>query len=466
MQRLFIKMFLWFWLASAVVWTIGTLPESLRQDPGLADRYRELHYQRLQLSGRVALVVARRGQQELLEWMARYEEGGALYPYVLDGNLEELAGREISDEARQAAGRTFAEGSVWLRMPSPSLWAGRQIESNDGVRYAVVQRVPTRLELPPPPIWPIAARWLVALAISGIVCYGMARYLLAPVGTLRDATHRFSAGNLEARVSDQLGGRNDELGDLGRDFDHMAGRLGTLLKSQRQLLSDISHELRSPLARLSVALGLARRRADEQGTETLDRIEREADRLNELIGQLLSLTRMEGGGAASDLERIALLPLVREIVADADYEARGRGRHVELVDSFDCITDGHPELLYRAIENVVRNAVRYTGEGSTVRASLTGNGDNGTQQAVFTVRDEGPGVPEEALASLFEPFYRTDEARQRASGGTGLGLSISQRAVQLHGGSIEARNIDGGGLEVEIRLPARDPAPGAPPATS
>lgn len=466
MKRLFIKMFLWFWLAMALVWSAFTLPGLLTRDPSVALRYRELHDQRLQLSGRVALVVARNSTQaELLDWMAGYEEGEALYPYVLDGNLEDIAGRELPEESREAAGRTFTEGSVWLRLEGRGLWAGRQIESRNGARYAVVQRLPSVLDLPAPPVWPIALRWLAVLATSGLVCYAMARYLLAPVGTLRDATHRFSEGDLEARVGDQLAGRDDELGQLGRDFDHMAGRLGTLLSAQRQLLRDISHELRSPLARLSVALGLARRRSQGDSTEALDRIEREADRLNELIGQLLSLTRMEGDGTAAEPERIELLPLVRDIVDDADFEAQGRGRHVELVEGETCVTDGHPELLHRAIENVVRNAVRYTGEGTTVRASLTSHGTNGTHEAVFVVRDDGPGVPDETLTNLFEPFYRTDEARERASGGTGLGLSISDRAVRLHGGSIVARNVEDGGLEVEIRLPARDNRPADREAT-
>jgi signal transduction histidine kinase len=265
-----------------------------------------------------------------------------------------------------------------------------------------------------------------------------------------------AGGDLSARVGPLLGGRRDELADMGRDFDAMAARIEALVSAQTRLLRDISHELRSPLARLSVALDLARKRAGPEAANHLARIERESARLNEMIGQLLTLSRWEAGAGGSRRQAIDLAALVREVAEDADFEARGQNRAVELVACEGCATAGTPALLRSAVENVVRNAVRHTPESTAVRISLrcARDGEGGdTGRAVLTVRDEGAGVPAEALAEIFRPFYRVDDARDRESGGTGLGLAITERAVHLHGGTVTAENVAGGGFVVEIRLP-------------
>ena len=282
----------------------------------------------------------------------------------------------------------------------------------------------------------------------------MARYTLSPVSTLSTATRRFAEGELDTRVSSDLGGRRDELAALGSDFDDMAERIGTLLENQRQLLSDISHELRSPLARLYVALGLARRQSDSSASEALDRIEQETERLNGLIGQLLALTRLQDPESLVDRRPVDLVALVREVIDDADYEAREGGKSVQLDTVETCVTPGFEELLRRAIENVVRNAIRYAPAGSAVEASLDVAQNNGATEATIQVRDHGPGVPDDELGALFQPFYRVDSARDRERGGTGLGLSISDRAVRAHGGTISAIKPGDGGLLIEIKLPA------------
>jgi two-component system sensor histidine kinase CpxA len=229
----------------------------------------------------------------------------------------------------------------------------------------------------------------------------------------------------------------------------MAQRIETLMKSQQRLVGDVSHELRSPLARLSVALELARAKAGTDASPALDRIERETERLNELIGQLLTLAKMESGVSNPPKEVIWLDALIREIVADANFESANRHRAVALLNCDTCQTEGLPELLRRAIENVIRNAVRYTAENSTVEVSLKIEG----QQAVITVRDFGQGVPPSSLNQLFEPFYRVAEARDRNTGGIGLGLAITKSAIQLHGGTVYAANAAGGGLVVKMTLP-------------
>jgi signal transduction histidine kinase len=226
-----------------------------------------------------------------------------------------------------------------------------------------------------------------------------------------------------------------------------------MVKAQQRLLGDISHELRSPLARLGVALGLARQRSGPEANGALDRIERESDNLNEMISQLLALTRLESGTDGRKRTEVDLTALVREVVKDADYEARSVNRSVQVVSSDNCAINGVEELLRSAVENVVRNAVRYTPEGTAVEVALRKQNGNGDHFAVISVRDRGKGVPEEALEKIFRPFYRTEDARDRQSGGgTGLGLAITERAVRMHGGSVQATNAADGGLAIEMRL--------------
>jgi two-component system sensor histidine kinase CpxA len=273
------------------------------------------------------------------------------------------------------------------------------------------------------------------------------------VTKLRAATQELARGNLSARVAPAFGNRRDELAALATDFDQMAEQIETLVNGQRRLLGDISHELRSPLARLNVALELARQRAGAEAATALQRIEREAEMLNEMIGQLLALTRLETHTDAVEKSSFDLVQLVREIVDDAEYEARNRNRSVQFDSPESCNILGNEQLLRRAIENVVRNAVQYTAEGTAIEVKLECG-----EQAVITVRDHGPGVPAETLDKLFRPFYRVDEARDRNSGGTGLGLAIAERAVRLHGGTVEAANLSTAGLLVTITLPIEQTA--------
>jgi signal transduction histidine kinase len=299
----------------------------------------------------------------------------------------------------------------------------------------------------------LGMRLLVILVIGGIFCYWLARYLATPLFKLRTTTNQLAEGNLGARVSTKLAKRRDEVGQLGRDFNAMAERLEGMVKAQQRLLGDISHELRSPLARLGVALGLARQRSGAEASGALDRIERESDNLNEMISQLLALTRLESGTDGRKRTEVDLTALVREVAHDADYEARSVNRSVQVVSSDNCSINGVEELLRSAVENVVRNAVRYTPEGTAVEVALRKQNGNGNNFAVISVRDRGKGVPEEALEKIFRPFYRTEDARDRQSGGgTGLGLAITERAVRMHGGSVQAMNAADGGLSIEMRL--------------
>jgi len=300
---------------------------------------------------------------------------------------------------------------------------------------------------------------LVILVISsGIVCYFLAWYLTKPIVRLRAAARQLAAGDLSARSGAPASGRRNEVAGLMRDFDAMAERLETLMKAQSRLLNDISHELRSPLARLNVALGLARQRAGVESVDMLDRIELEASRLNELIGRILTLARLEDGEQGTPQTPVPLGELVESVAEDAEFEAQERHCHVHtVIPEGNWGVRGNDSLLHSAVENVVRNAIRYTAEGSSVEIALAREERGGSAEAVLRVSDAGPGVPEDALVKLFEPFYRLDDARGRLTGGVGLGLAITERAVRFHGGKVSAFNRAEGGLMVEIRLPLISP---------
>ena len=288
---------------------------------------------------------------------------------------------------------------------------------------------------------------IVLVFIAGAGCFLLARSLTAPIRDLRKATQQMSKGDFSARVDlDQR--KRDEISDLGHDFNTMAARTELLIKSQKRLLRDVSHELRSPLTRQNLAVELARQRFSE-AEPYLTRIEKESVRLGELIDQLLLLTRLENNMDNSPKEPVRLHELLSNIVHDADFEAAQQNRSIS-IQKLDKITvPGSMEMLGRALENVIRNGLRYTAEESSVDITLSNN--NGI--VVITVIDHGPGVPEESLEQIFTPFFRVAESRDRDSGGTGIGLAIAKQAILMHGGSIEATNTREGGLKIWIQLP-------------
>lgn len=284
---------------------------------------------------------------------------------------------------------------------------------------------------------------------TAIVSFILARLLTRPIVTLREATHRIAAGDTSVRVGD-VAGAGSEIAGLAADFDRMTARIEDLLASREALLRDVSHELRSPLARLQVALGIARKKAGTELTPLLDRMEREIERLDELIGLVLSMARLEQAKDVTTPTNVRLDELVESLASDASFEAEARDRAVSVRKSEVVSVRGDAELLRQAAENVVRNAVRFAPEGTDVEIEL----ERVASDVELRVRDHGPGVPEAALAEIFRPFTRVDEARDRTSGGAGIGLAITERAVRLHGGSVVAANAQGGGLCVTIRLPA------------
>lgn len=297
-----------------------------------------------------------------------------------------------------------------------------------------------------------ALRWIVALLVSGFICYLLTRYLTAPIMRLRQASRQIASGDLTARAESGMEGRHDEVGALVRDFNAMGSRIEELVSRQRQLIYDISHELRSPLARLNVALDLSRQRKGDD--PAFDQMERDLERLNDMIGRLLSLARLDRAVAPVSMARIDLAEIVSRIVDGAAFELGECDRAIQFSCDGQFMVQGNAELLYSALENIVRNAIRYTLPGTTVEVQIE---SDGTPSMIrIRVLDHGPGVPESDLGKIFLPFYRVDDDRNSGSGGTGLGLAVAAGVLHIHNGSIQARNRATGGLEVEICLPLED----------
>jgi signal transduction histidine kinase len=378
-----------------------------------------------------------------------YEEGGSVR---LAAYLEKLRayfhathylldaqGRDLVSGADRSGMLRRAEQSMG-RPPRPM--GGPMVmtrASSDGRYYLAV------VAPPPLPISNLVPYYLLVLAVIAFLCWPLAAYIASPLRGLASAVDRFGRGDLSARVETR---RRDEIGNLARSFNAMAGRIQTLLTAERRLLQDVSHELRSPLARLSFAVELIRTAPDQEAA--VERTKKEVDRLAKLVGALLEVTRAEGDAGASRLEDVRLDELVAGTIEDCRLEAEVRGCRILLTGSSPVLVRGDPELLRRAVENVLRNAIRYAPEQSAVTVSQQPAGDG----VEIAVRDYGPGVPDEALPKLFDPFFRVDDSRDAATGGVGLGLAIASRAVRLHHGQMKAANAHPG-LRVAILLPAR-----------
>ena len=442
MGRLFWKVFLGFWLTMAVIIVTTTIVLSLLVEQSEPDRSRARQEARLETSAITAqLLLNQGGTSALRDWLREHNARGRNSLWLLDERGRDLLGRRPPPLLRHAAqsDRRYAHRGV----------VAATITGPDGANFHLLTSPAIHGAPGRPGVLVIAVP--IALIASGLVCWALAQYLVRPVHHLQRATRRLAAGELYVRVRPAIGRRRDEIADLGSDFDKMAERLQGLVDAQRQLLRDVSHELRTPLARLHVALGLARQRSQGVDVE-LDRIELEANRLDELIGELLTVMRLQSGADTPQFEPVDLQALVNDVVEDANLEAESGNRHLRLTSTSTAVVQGDPALLRRAIENIVRNAVRHTAENSAVEVGLHRNG-----KVRISIRDHGPGVAEADLQKLFKPFFRIENARDRASGGYGLGLTIAQQAIRVHGGEITASNAAGGGLHVEVVLPSSPP---------
>jgi len=449
MKSLFLKIFLSFWVALALFLVLAILVT-------LAFRPRNATWEALRTTTLNDSIAAYEdgGATQLSQYFDNLEASQHVRAFLFDEHGKELSLRQTPDWAIRVAsgGKRTPHDGVFF--PPPPVQRESRASSDGNHRYTLV------MGLPPGPRFFFGPRGMpvpgliIAVLSSGIVCYFLAWYLTKPVSQLRAATQRLAAGDLSARAGNPNSRRGDEIAGLVRDFDTMAGRLESLVKAQSRLLNDISHELRSPLARLNVALGLARQRSGPESASMLERIELEASRLNELIGRLLTLARLEDGEQRVPPTPVLLDEVVLNVAEDAEFEAQARHCHVRSnLPPGNWAVRGEASLLHSAIENVVRNAIRYTHERTTVEIHLEKIPNSASGEAVVSVTDCGSGVPADALEKLFQPFYRLDDDRGRQTGGVGLGLAITERAVRFHGGRVAAFNRAEGGLLVEIHLP-------------
>lgn len=358
---------------------------------------------------------------------------------------------EKEEEVKETARRLLSGEVIENTELAGELLIGSALTSESGKRYVIISHFPQKHAR--------TDRYLISrltntmpmfLLITAIFCYGLSRYMVGPIKELRQVSSDFACGKLSARVTGSATHRRDEIGDLALDFNTMADKIEQMICGQRRLFGDISHELRSPLARLQIASELLQKKLPQTEHQLLSRIDNEVARINALIEEVLQYSRLETGNIQGEQHQIDLVAVLQNICNDADFEGRTRNCKVSFNAPEKLEIVGIVSLIERAIENVLRNAIKYSPENSQVEVSLISQ-DN---QALIRIADRGPGIPASEISKVFEPFYRCAEDRNRSSGGNGLGLAIAWHAVRLHNGNIELHNADGGGLIAEIKLPA------------
>ncbi len=440
MPRLFWKLFLALWLsimafAVVVSWiNQAVIIRNVIEEPAAAFEANQNRFK-----ARLTRDLAEGGERKLKKSLKSLPRGMHNHIFVLDKQGRELLGRDrMIKRVKQGRVKTTTT----------------QLQDADGGMYTLIStgRRPPRSLLAPGPQG-VGMRLGVAAVISALVSLLLARYLAGPLGHLSRASRHLATGDLSVRVGMPLEKRNDEFGQLARDMDEMAAQLQVMQQANQRLLRDVSHELRSPLARLRVALEIARNKDQGLVVDELNRIELESERLEQLIDEVLSLLRESSDRHEMNTDHFDLSELLQDLVHTVSYEIDENRQNIELQIEPTLMLDGDRELLWRALENLLRNAVIHSGGEGDIRVCAI---QTTAKEIQVSVLDSGPGIAEEHIARIFEPFYRVDEARNRSSGGHGLGLAIAASAIRRHGGRVSAANRQGGGLEVQVVLPQRN----------
>jgi len=438
MLSLFWKIFLTMWLSivgfSA---TIGWLNDKLAREQWAEEPANTFSRGMIRITQRAQQALQMEGRKGLRDELLNIPRMTRSHIYVVDDEDQELLGRD--NALKQLVERRTVMDTVEFQ----------DAASNSYTIYTVNRTPPVTLLAPGPQ--GTALRLVAAAVISALISYFLARSLATPLEELRKASRKIAAGDLATRVSKNIPRRQDEIGQLAKDFDIMTSRLQTMQQANQRLMQDVSHELRSPLARLSVALEIARKKGVGEIGSEIDRITLESERLGTLVNDVLGLLRESSETTPRFDEDLDLTDLLSDLVEVVNYEVPEGKPGISWQATDPCEFHGDRELLWRAMENLLRNALHYTDPDRGVLLDLIVSKRKSSVR--LEVRDFGSGVPEGELEKIFEPFYRVQESRDRSSGGHGLGLSIAANAVHMHGGSIQASNAEGGGLVVSITLP-------------
>jgi len=391
------------------------------------------------------------GKNSYQRWLRSIMKRQHFHAALVDQHGENILNRPLPPELRRLAKQVRKKQKSSSSIRPPFLLSISPLLTKEGTYYwlAATRMPPGEMQKNQRTL--LLLRALIMLCLLILISWWLTRMFTRPIRELQQQTEQLGSGNLSARTDNKLARRKDELGELAYSFNTMAAQLQSLIHSHKQLLRDISHELRSPLARLQVALELARNKTGDVAASELNRIDKEALQLNELIEEVLTLARFEQGGIRKNNSMLALHKLISHIAADADFEAKTMGKTVSFNTLQSCSIYADQLWLTRAFDNVIRNALRHCSHN--VEISLTC--DN--KSAFINICDDGDGVDNAILAQLFEPFFRASDARERPKqslhSGYGLGLAITKRAIDLHKGHIYAKNISGGGLQISISLP-------------
>ncbi|MCK4502608.1 MAG: HAMP domain-containing protein [Desulfuromonadales bacterium] len=456
MRSLFLRIFLYFLLLIVLVSTAVIVLTYFRDREFPLLEHQGFARQAITEYGRDAIrAFEQEGTTSFDRYAEKLQRETGVRLLLFDHDCMPLTQKRVPRRMQQMAHRAKHSGEVVFPMRGARNGLAAMVKGDSDQPYLVAINLPNQ-----PPTRNLIKgithgflgwRLVLLLLITALVCYFLARSLTAPIGRLRLATRKFAAGELATRIGDEVKG-NNEIAELAHDFDEMAEKIETLVGRQKDLLRDISHELRSPLTRMGIALELARQqKSNAAQNKSLNRIELEAERMNIMIGQLLNLARLENSNGELEFKSFDLSKLLTELVEDANYEAKSRQCRVVFTAPETINYPGVENLLSQALENIIRNAIHYTATNTDVTVAMKENDSTLTIQ----ISDQGTGVPETALTKLFEPFYRVADARDRQSGGTGIGLAIAERAIKLHGGTITAKNRSNSGLMIEINLPKK-----------
>ena len=448
MRSLYWKIFISFWLATSLIivttaWVtreIAQKSSAPAQERVFMDSYANAAVATFEAGHRAAL----------LKWLERAGLSKHMNLFLLTNTGDIIGNQDTPDMVKQVS-LDLVHGQLDEGiLKSDNLIVSHEILSTTGIAYRLAAVSEKPLSSFVQIQWAgLTARLVIAMFISGLICYLLSIYLTQPLRALSLAAKSIAKGKLSTRVGRITGHYKDEIDELSYEFDSMAEQLETLINSKQRLLQDISHELRSPLARLQIAIELGRNKANHLASSEFNRMEAECLRLNTLIGEVLHFARLDKSTTTLNKILVDLPSLLKDIINDANYEFSTIVPRVLIGKLESCTLLSDERLIHRAIENVLRNALRYSPSDQTVTISLYQK----KQQVCIDIEDNGPGVPNDQLTAIFNPFYRVDTAREKKTGGYGLGLTIAKQAVKLHHGNIKATNRKQGGLLVRITLP-------------